>query len=223
VILGLYLASQIIGIINGSLYLFKDYLLPDYVHLFYVGYPVVFSWVALYYLFICSLLDTRFRIKSYIWLHFLPFIIVLFLLTSQFYLFGSEEKLRLIENSSDFNKLIRVLDIIFSFQVIAYNIAVIVKYNSYRKRVKEITNIKPEYDTWIRIAIFTFLIACIITILGKSFLYLELPVKFKGFLISDLAFLFFYSILFFFFTTSSALDPTDARKGNYWYFTLSSL
>lgn len=102
VLLGLYLISQIIGIVNGSLVLLKDYLLPEYVHFFFIGSPIVFAWVALYYLFICSLVDTRFRIKSYRWLHFLPFLLVLFILLKQFYFVDSDEKLKLLEHSSSF-------------------------------------------------------------------------------------------------------------------------
>jgi AraC-like DNA-binding protein len=222
VLLGFYLASQIIGIINGALFVFKDYLLPEYIHFFYIGYPVVFSWVALYYLFICSLLDTRFRIKSYRWLHFLPFLLVLSLLMKQFYFFDSGEKVILIEHSSSFYKIVRLLDILFSIQVVTYNIAVIIKYNTYRKKVKEMTNIKPEYDTWIRIAIFTFLIACVITISGKTLGYLNIPVHFSTFLISYIAFLFFYSILFFVSITSPSLVHNEDKKGKYWYSNLST-
>jgi AraC-like DNA-binding protein len=222
VLLGLYLTTQIIGIVNGKLFLFNDYLLPEHIHFFYIGYPVVFTWLALYYLFICSLIDTRYRIKSYRWLHFLPAILVLLLLMKYFYFVDEAEKIKLLDHSSGFLRMIRILDLLFSIQVVIYNIAVITKYNSYRKKVKELTNIKPEYDNWIRVAIFTFLIACIITIVGKSFMYLNIPVKFQGFLISDLAFLFFYSILFFVSITSPGLVHNEESKGKYWYSTLSS-
>jgi len=222
VLLSIYLASQIIGILNGSLFLLNDYLLPGFVNLYFIGYPVVFAWVALYYMFICSLVDTRFRIKSYRWLHFLPFLVVVIILSKQFYFVASEEKLKLLDRSSEFYDTVRILDILFSIQVVLYNVAVIVKYSKYRKRVKELTNIRPEYDTWIRIAIFTFLIACIITITGKVLGYFNIPVKVNSFFISDVAFLFFYSILFFVSITSPGLVHSDEKKGKYWYSNLSS-
>lgn len=222
VLLAVYLASQIIGIINGNLFFLKDYLLPKYVHLFFLGFPVVFVWVALYYLFICSLVDTRFRIKSFKWLHFLPSFIVLVILMKQFYFLGSEEKLKLLNQDSEFFRIIRVIDILFSIQVVTYNIAVIIKYSAYRKKVNEVTHIKPEYDTWIRIAIFTFLVACIITIIGKVLVYLNIPVKFRALLLSYVAFLFFYCILFFVSITSFGLVHTEEKKGKYWYSNLSN-
>lgn len=221
-LLGLYLASQVVGIINGNLFFLKDYLLPKYVHLFYIGYPFVFAWMALYYLFICSLVNTRFRIRSYNWLHFIPFLLVLFILLKQFYLVSSDEKIKLIEHDSSFFSIIRILDILFSIQVVTYNIAVFVKYYRYRIKVRELTNTKPEYDNWIRIAIFTFLIACIITISGKVLGYLNISVNYKSFLISDIAFLFFYSILFFVSITSPGLVHNAEKKGKYWYSNLST-
>jgi len=222
VLLGLYLASQIFGILSNDFYFLKDYLLPKHVHLLYLGYPVSFTWVALYYLFICSLVDTRFRIKSYGWLHFLPFILVTIILLKQFYLHDTAGKMKLLEKGSDFYTLLRVLDIMFSIQVIIYNIAVISKYYLYRKKVKALTNIKPEYDNWIMTAIFTFLIACIITISGKVLVYLSIPVKFESFLISNIAFLFLYSILFFVAITSPDLVNYKDKKGKYWYSNLGN-
>lgn len=222
VLLGVYMATQIIGIINGNFFFLRDLLLPKYIHLFYIGYPVVFTWVPLYYFFVCSLLNTRFRIKSYLWLHFLPFFLVLGILMKQFYFAGTTEKLNLLERDSGFYTTIRMFDILFSIQVVMYNIAVIFKYNAYRKKVKELTKIRPEYDTWIRIAIFTFLVACIITIAGKSLSFLDISVKFKSYLLSDVAFLFFYSILFFVSITSPGLVHNEEKKGKYWYSKLSS-
>jgi AraC-like DNA-binding protein len=222
VLLGIYLASQIIGILNGTLFALKEYFLPKYVHLFLIGYPIVFAWAALYYLFICSLVDTRFRIKSYNWLHFVPFVLVALIFSKQFYFADSGEKLILLQPGSEFIRLLRTFDILFSIQVAVYNIAAIIKYYNYRKKVRELTNINPEYDTWIRIAIFTFLIACIITIVGKTTGYLSIPVKFRSALLSNIAFLFFYSILFFVSITSPGLVHNDDKKGKYWYSKLSS-
>ena len=103
VILGLYLISQIIGIFNGSLFSLRENLLPKYVHLFLIGYPIIFIWLPLYFFFVCSLVDTRFRIKSYDWLHFLPFVIAIGILVSQFYFKSSNEKLELLDiNSSSY-------------------------------------------------------------------------------------------------------------------------
>jgi AraC-like DNA-binding protein len=222
VLLGVYLSSQIIGILNSNLFALKDFLLPKYVHLFNIGYPVIFAWVVLYYFFICSLVDTRFRIKSYCWLHFLPFLVVTLLLAKQFYFLGADKKIQLLQSGSGFIRLIRTLEILFCIQVVVYNIAVIIKYARYRKNVKELTNINPEYDTWIRIAILTFVLACIITIIGKTTGYLGIPLKFKTSVISDIAFLFFYSILFFVSITSPGLVSNDDKKGKYWYSNLSN-
>ena len=148
VILGLYLVSQIIGLLNGSLFSLRDNLLPKYVHLFLIGYPIIFIWLPLYFLFVCSLVDTRFRIKSYDWLHFLPSLVVLAILVSQFYFKSSNEKLELLDINSEFMEIIR-FDFLFSLQIVLYNVAAIIKYYGYRKRVKNLTNNRPEYDFWI--------------------------------------------------------------------------
>lgn len=221
VLLGFYLLSQIIGILNGSLFLLKDYLLPKYIHLFYIGYPIIFTWLVLYYFFVCSLVDTQFRIKAYDWLHFIPFFVVLATLLSQFYFKGSNEKLKLLEPNSSFYRTIWINDIFFSIQIVFYNVAAIVKYYGYRKRVKDLTNIRPEYDTWIRIAIFTFLVACIITVGGKLLGYLNIPIQFNTLFLSNIAFLFFYSILFFVSITSPSLVTNSDKKEKYWYSNLS--
>ncbi len=221
VLLGIYLACQIIGIVNTSFFFLKDYLLPDYVNLYFTGYPIIFAWVVLYYFFISSLIDSRFRIKSYNWLHFVPFLVVLFIMSRYFYFFGADEKLKLLEPQSGFYKIIRVLDVIFSIQIIIYNVIVIIKYSAYRKRVQKLINVKPEYDMWIRLAIFTFLGACIISIIVKFIGYLNISLEYSTFLISYVAFLFFYSILFFVTITSPNLVQINDKKEKYWYSSLS--
>ena len=221
VLLGLYLLSQIIGIFNGNLFLLKDVLLPNYVHLYLIGYPVVFIWLPLYFFFVCSLVDTRFRIKGYNWLHFLPFFVVLVILLSQFYFKGPNEKLKLLDPNSNFYKIIWINDFFFSIQILTYNIAAIVKYYGYRKRVKDLTSIRPEYDFWIRIAIFTFLGACIVTIVGKILVYLNVPIHFNTYYLSNIAFLFLYSILFFVSITSPSLVQNSDKRQKYWYSNLS--
>jgi len=222
VLLGFYLLSQVIGILNGNLFLLQDYLLPKYVHLYLIGYPIIFIWLVLYYFFVCSLVDTRFRIKAFDWLHFIPFFIVVATLLSQFYFKDANEKLKLLEPNSSFNKILVINDLFFSIQIVAYNVVVIIKYYGYRKRVKDLTNIKPEYDSWIRIAIFTFLGACIITFGGKLLGYLNIPIYFNTFYLSNIAFLFFYSILFFVSITSPSLVTSSDKKEKYWYSSLSN-
>lgn len=221
VLLGIYLISQILGIGNYCLLFLKEYFNPKYVHLFYIGASIVFVWVPLYYLFICSLVDTRFRIKSYSWLHFLPFLLVLFILFRQFKPLGSDAELKLFENSSGFIKVAKTLDILFSIQVVIYNIAAVVRYYAYRRKVKRLTNINPEYDTWIRLAIFTFLFACIITIAGKVLSHFNISLGFKSYHLSNIAFLLFYSLLFFVSITSPVLVHKEGKKGKYWYSNLS--
>lgn len=221
VLLAFYLLSQVVGILNGSLLLLQDYLLPKYVHLFYIGYPIVFIWLVLYYFFICSLVNTNFRIRTYNWLHFIPFLIILVILSNKFYFKDSLEKLKLLEPGSNFYDLIRILSFFFSIQIVVYNIAAMVKYYGYRKRVKIITNAKPEYDTWVRIAIFAFLVACLTTIGGFFIIYFKIPVQFNTFYISNIAFLFFYSILFFVSITSPGLVMSSDKKEKYWYSNLS--
>src|SRR5512133_2175916 len=108
VILGLYLLSQVIGILNGSLFSLRDTLLPKYVHLYLIGYPILFIWLPLYFFFVCSLVDTRFRIKGFDWLHFLPSLVVLVILLSQFYFKNSDEKLELLDPDSGFFEIIRI-------------------------------------------------------------------------------------------------------------------
>ena len=124
--------------------------------------------------------------------------------------------------SSSFNDLIRLLSFFFIFQIVFYNVAVMVKYYGYRKRVKMVTNVNPEYDTWIRIAIFTFFAACLITIGDFLVVYLNIPLRFNTFYLSNTAFLIFYTILFFVSITSPSLIQNSDKKEKYWYSNLSS-
>jgi AraC-like DNA-binding protein len=142
-------------------------------------------------------------------------------LASQFYFKSSNEKLELLGTDSALIDIIRISDFIFSLQIVLYNIAAILKYYGYRKRVKDLTNNRPQYDAWIRIAIFTFLVACLITVTGKILGYINEAVDFNTFYASNIAFLFFYSILFFVSITSPSLIMASDKKEKYWYSNLS--
>jgi len=145
---------------------------------------------------------------------------VLVILVIQFYFKSSVEKLELLDINSGFIETIR-FDFLFSLQIVLYNIAAIIKYYGYRKRVKNLTNNRPEYDAWIRIAIFTFLGACLVTVTGIVLGYFNEAVNFDTFYLSNIAFLVFYSILFFVSITSPSLVMSSDKKEKYWYSNLS--
>jgi len=222
ILLVIFLLSQILGILNLSLFSLKDYLLPDFANLYLIGYPIVFIWSALYFFFISSILNSRFRVGKRHWYHFVPILVAIIFLSHQFFFKSIEDKILLLDQGSEFYQRLRYLDGFFNLLIIIYNVAVIVKYYDYRKRVKNFTNKPPVYDGWIRIAIFSFLIACSIASLGKIVEYSSSKFIISTYYLSLIAFLIFYSILFFVVISSPDVIAISDKKVKYWYSNLSN-
>lgn len=75
-----FLAISLLGLLQhlGTYLLFTTHLIEAWPHLLGVGYPLLFLVGPCFYLFIKYYGKVAFRLKWFEWLHFLPFILVLF-------------------------------------------------------------------------------------------------------------------------------------------------
>jgi len=227
IFLSLYLISQIIGILHSSLFHMKSILLPEYIHLFFTGYPAIFLWGVFYYFFIYALLQPDFKLRIRHVLHLIPFIIVLAYFTANFYLSGTERKLELLRQDSPLYQALNIFNQCFSFQIFSYNVAAVIQYLRYRKRIKNFISTKPENDFWIKTALFGFLAACFISYIGKVAVGIEINTEQIDsqairYGMANIAFLILYCVLFYLAISHPGVIMQPEKREKYWYSKLDS-
>ena len=185
VYLAVYFISQIIGITNFT------GILP-YKMFFFIAQPICYTWGALFYMFVSSMLESSFRFRLRYILHFVPAAIVCIFLVFRF---SMESRMNqdlffawIIKNE------VLILNILFNFLIIGYNIAAFYIYFKYRSRQKKDPSLRITVpDMWLKIALFGFAISCIIVQIDK--ISFQSPVN--KYLIGNIAFLLYFCALFY--------------------------
>lgn len=225
--LSLYLISQILGIFHSSILFLRDQLLPEYIHLYFIGFPFVFLWGVFYYFFIYSLLEPDFRIGKRDILHLIPFGVVFLYFLFSFYFYNPDHKLALLYQSEELSRAFEIFNAGFALQICAYNTAAIIQYLRYKKRLKDFMSAKPENDFWIKTALFGFLGACLVAQIGKSLGETEISfgqneVTAIRFGVANIAFLLLYCVLFYLAISNQGIVMQPERKEKYWYSKLNA-
>ncbi len=167
--------------------------------LFYLGLPFPWLWSPLFYLYVKSLFFSDFRFSSKHLLHFIPFFLFLQYVLVAFHFKGMEEKMTMIRH----NQLLTAqsslwLNILISLQIAIYLVVVLVLYHNYQKRLKGVqSNISPVQDRWVKIFIFGYLAAYLVTILCRAGLYLHHQLGELFIFTSFLAFFLYFLLLFY--------------------------
>lgn len=207
IILGLYFISQILGIFET----FYIYLSANSYKVAFTNYPVLFTWVPLFYFYIVALLNGDFRLQWKHAIHFIPFVIVFIYTCIVFYFKPFEIRYALHHSYKIYDTLYGHFSIAFNTQVIAYNIVAIVKYIKYQRSLKdEYSLIDRSANNWLKTALFGFLIGCAITQVGIHFNALPGFNKVNWFLISNGAFFIFFNILFY----KAIISPSILLRSN---------
>lgn len=191
ILLAVYLISQIIGLADGVL--FSSVL--DFSVWHYVLSPIIFLWLPLYFFYLKSLLNQRFRFSFQHFFHFIPYFFALVYFIN--HAFGlSANNLSFTDVDSYFNPLSNsFFFFVFLMQVISYNLVILREYRNTIRNSKVVIN--KLTANWIKTAIFGFLIACIIVQLGIFTSKLNLLVRVNWYLIGNITFLIFFVILFY--------------------------
>lgn len=206
--LGFYFISQIL--VLGSIVALE--FLPPVLRSFFIS--IEYSWGAFFYLFVCALLDKQFVFRArHLWYFVLtpPTFIILYanfnpkipeLLDPQFLGILAQA------NAS--------LGTIFNVGIVTFNIAAIIKYTKFRKKLKSdsrlIFNVPP---IWINIAIWGFVVACGLVQLGRV-LNNSMPSSTINWqIIGNTAFLVYFCVLFYVAITSRTLTEQFLNREKY--------
>jgi AraC-like DNA-binding protein len=157
---------------------------------------VQYAWGSLFYLFICSLIESnfQFRLKN-LWL-FVPTFITLF-----FLIFSLDPKLSnqmSVRFPLIYQYRVPALIAFFNILIIGFNVAAILRYAKYRTNAKinmQLANSIPAL--WLNISLWGFVISCVLVQVGNQ---LDKTIPVDGFswkVIGNIAFLIYFCILFY--------------------------
>jgi len=194
IILACYFVSQIIGI-SDTLFVYGLSVGNGMPIIFY---PIIFTWVPLFYFYVVSLFETDFRFSWKHTFHFIPFVIVLSYTVANFYIKDYDIRSQLIESHEIYNQLFYYFGMAFNTQVIFYNLAALVQYRKYLKRIKdEYSEIDHVGNNWLKTCLFGFVIACFIVQFGIYSQRFHVFISVDWFLAGNGAFFIFFNILFY--------------------------
>jgi AraC-like DNA-binding protein len=205
--LAIYFISQILGL---SCLIITH--LPTILYSFLIS--VEYVWGALFYLFICSLLESNFQFKlKYLW-QLIPMVIAFF-----FLVFSLDP---ILSNQMNiwfpliYQYRFPALIVFFNILIIGYNIAAILRYAKYRADVK----INPRHSKnipviWLNISLWGFVVSCVFVQVGNQ-LDNAIPDKeFSWKIIGNIAFLIYFCILFYVAIVSRSLTEKFQSKKKY--------
>jgi AraC-like DNA-binding protein len=184
--LAIYFISQIIGILSVFIYPSNKLVFIIY----YICQSVCYAWGGLFYLFISSLFEPRFKFKFKTVLHFIPAILVFIILIFYF----KRISIKYFDQPLNwlYNNLSPALSYFFNLLIIGYNIAIIYKYYRYFLKGKS-ANSKITSTIWVKISVFGFTISCFIVQIHRMHLLPSL----NTFLLGNAAFLVYFCVLLY--------------------------
>jgi AraC-like DNA-binding protein len=205
--LGIYFISQILAL---SCFILNQ--LPILLYSFLIS--VQYAWGGLFYLFICSLLESnfQFRLKK-LWL------LVPMLITFFFLIFSLDPKLSNQMNIRFpliYQYRFPALIAFFNILIVGYNVAAILRYAKYRADVKinpQLANNIPAI--WLNISLWGFVVSCVLVQVGNQ---LDKSIPDKGFswkAIGNVAFLIYFCVLFYVAIVSRSLTEKFQSKEKY--------
>lgn len=183
--LAIYFISQILGILS-----FFISPTSKTSNLFYsITQAICYTWGALFYLFISSLLNPKFKLRRISVFHFIPALVVFIILVFHF---NSIFKQTFISINSN---LFIILSYLFNILIIGYNIAIIYKY--FKSSLKEKGVNKPTYKNastiWIKISVFGFIVSCFVVQIHNIHILESLHLNYIG----NVIFLAYFSVLLY--------------------------
>ncbi len=165
-LLGIQLISQAVGILNGFSFIQYEFFSNISPGIFFIGLPFQFLWGPTFYLYVKSAAYTDFKLSIKHIIHFIPFLIILLILSITFFFLSVEEKRTIFSNRDYF--IIRYslfIDIFIRVQVLFYIILSLSLLRSVREKIKErYSSISKTNYSWIKFIIAGFTIAYFMSI-----------------------------------------------------------
>ena len=198
-LLAAFFLAQFLSIADHFITSQKVFFLGISTHLFYIGFPFPWLWSPLFYLYVKSLFFSDFKISAKHFLHFIPFFVFLQYVLITFHFKSMEEKMTMITNNellTSYSSLF--LNVLISIQIAIYLIVVLLMHHRYQKKLKGVqSSIGPVQDRWVKIFIYGYLTAFLITNICRAGLYLNRGLSEVFIFTSFLAFFIFFLLLFY--------------------------
>ncbi len=171
-----FLFSNALYICNFLLWRYSTFFIPDFPHLFYIGFAFGYLFGPLLYLYTKSRVFSNFKLKKSDILHFLPFILIAFL-TLYFYQFRSiEVKMQVLIRGYLFGNELDLINYAFlQIIIMSYMFATIILLGKYSAEIKKFYSSLEKLNlTWLNIIVFGFLIMWLVDIVEFMLLLTEL-------------------------------------------------
>jgi len=169
-------------------------------HIIYIGEAFKFIVAPILFFYVLSVLQRNFRFKKWYFLHAIPSLTVMSLLTVRFYIHSADSKRAIVLSGnlfSDFEELIGT--IILNTQIIGYLITAIIIVYLYKKDMKHYqSTVLPRKLSWLNIVLYGFLIMNYLGFL-KHYVYRFLGIYSHVLFMSQIvSYLIFPLILFYY-------------------------
>jgi AraC-like DNA-binding protein len=194
--LAVYFISQIVGI-SYSIFHFNNEILVVIVQ------SVHFTWAALFYLYVKSLLNPLYTFRKSELYHFIPLIFSIFLFLYIFFpsLSGNFYKPQRVSYTYS------ILGYLFNLLLIGYNVATFAQYLVYRKKNNNLNHTQVNAPRiWILISVLGFMICSAIVLLNQQ------PATPLRDTINNGVFLAFFCVLFYTSIVCKTLTNTFVKK-----------
>ena len=198
-LLAAFFLSQFISIADHFISSQRQFFQTISPQLFYLGFPFPWLWSPLFYLYVKSLFFSDFKLSAKHFLHLIPFFIFLQFVLVTFHFKSMQEKMLLVMNNDLLtSKSSLFLNILISIQIAVYLIVVLYMYHAYKKRLKGVqSTMSPVQDRWLKIFIYGYLMAYLITNICRAGLYMNRGLSDVFIFTSFLAFFIYFLFLFY--------------------------
>jgi AraC-like DNA-binding protein len=194
-----FFTSQFLSISNHFILSQKAFFIEITPHMFFIGTPFPWLWGPLFFFYVKSLLYADFRLRKSDFVHSIPFLLFLFFDVYQFHLQSAEGKAYLIANNRFLTVHLSML--INAFIIVQISVYVLFAFKMYQKYRKTLKNSQSSFDhqqnTWLRIFIFGYLIAFLITDICRVGLYSIRALKDVFVFFSFFGFFVYFIVLFY--------------------------
>lgn len=194
-----FFLSEFLAISNHFILSQKEFFIVISPHLFYIGSSFPWLWAPLYYLYVKSLIFSDFKIRREDFFHIIPFIMFFLFDIIQFHINGTEEKNLLISNNRHLTLIISLLiNTLITLQISIYLVLVFKMYYKYKRGLKNRQSSIDNYQSnWLRIFIYGYLLAFLLTDLCRIGLYTFKEYKTTFVFFSFFGFFVYFILLFY--------------------------
>lgn len=198
-ILAAFFISQFLAISNHFILSQRDFFVGITPHMFFIGSSFPWLWAPLFYLYVKSLIYSDFSLRKRDFIHLIPFILFLLFDLFQFHINSTDEKLLLVNSNRNLTVGISLLiNSLITLQISVYLIFVFRMYFKYTKGLKNSqSSIDIHQSNWLRIFIYGYLAAFILTDLCRIGLYTLKEYKAAFVFFSFFGFFIYFILLFY--------------------------